>query len=396
VREIRSKFPAERAAKRAALLSEVEKVRDILSAGAEEAEKLRTLPPASVAALRDTGIISLKTPAVLGGAEADPMTQMDVIEAVSYLDSAAGWWLFVGAATMGVSGAFLPDAGAEKIYTGDRYPTFCGGGGFVLGKLVREKGGYRLTGRWSYGSGIRHADYVTVPGFIEGGTAPHDIRFCVFPKQQAEIIDNWYVMGLIGTGSCDYAVKDLFVPEEFTHMLPNESPPKRGGALYRFGFPGFIANENAGFALGVARRALDEVVALAGAKARGYVKQSSLVNRAVFQRALGEADLRLRAARALIYDLYENAWARVSSGEALTPADHAALRASGSYVIDSALDVATVAFRYAAGSAMRSHHILQKCLRDLQAAGTHWIISDTAYENHGQFMLGLPNADPMN
>jgi alkylation response protein AidB-like acyl-CoA dehydrogenase len=396
MREIRSKFPAERTEKRKALLREVEKVRDVLAAGSAEAEKMRTLPPASVAALRDTGIISLKTPAVLGGAEADPMTQMDVIEAVSYLDSAAGWWLFVGAATMGVSGAFLPDSGAEQIYTGDRYPTFCGGGGFVLGKLVRTSGGYRLTGRWSYGSGIRHADYITVPGLIEGGSAPHDVRFSVFPTKQAEIIDNWYVMGLEGTGSCDFAVTDLFIPEDFTHMLPNEAPPKRGGPLYRFGFPGFIANENAGFALGVARRALDEVVALAAAKSRGYAKRSSLVNRAVFQRALGEGDLRLRAARALIFDLYEKAWARVCAGETLDPRDHAQLRAAGSWVIDAALAVTTDAFRYAAGSAMRSHHILQKCLRDLQAAGTHWIISDTSYENHGQFMLGLPDADPMN
>ena len=141
------------------------------------------------------------------------MTQMDVIEAVSYIDSAAGWWLFVGAATMGVSGAFLPDAAAENIYGGGRYPTFCGGGGFVLGKLVPTSGGYRLTGRWSYGSGIRHADYVTVPALIEGGTAPHDVRFCVFPAQQAEIIDNWYVMGLVGTGSCDYTVTDLLYPK---------------------------------------------------------------------------------------------------------------------------------------------------------------------------------------
>jgi len=395
VREIKSKFPADRAQKRAALLGEVEKVRAILAEGSAEAEKLRTLPPASVAALRDTGIISLKTPMVLGGAEADPMTQMDVIEAVSYIDSAAGWWLFVGAATMGVSGAFLPDAGAEQIYRPDRYPTFCGGGGFVLGKLVPAKGGYRLTGRWSYGSGIRHADYIAVPGLIEGGASPHDVRFCVFPAKQAEIIDNWYVMGLVGTGSCDYTATDLFVPEEFTHMLPNETPPRRGGALYRFGFPGFIANENAAFALGVARRALDEVVAQAAGKSRGYVKRSSLVNRAVFQRALGEGDLRLRAARALIFDLYEKAWARVSAGETLQPSDHAQLRATGALVIDVALDVTTDAFRYAAGSAMRSHHILQKCLRDLQVAGTHWVISDTSYESHGQFMLGLPDADPM-
>ncbi|MBF6568822.1 MAG: hypothetical protein IVW54_08105 [Candidatus Binataceae bacterium] len=396
MKAIRSKFPVDRTAKRAALLAEVEKVRDVIAAGSAEADKMRTLPSASVAALRETGIIALKTPMVLGGAEADPITQMDVIEAVSYLDSSAGWWLFVGAATMGVSGAFLPDAGAEQIYSEDHYPTFCGGGGFVPGLMVPVKGGYRLTGRWSYGSGIRHAEWIAVPSAIAGSSDPHDLRFCIFPASKAEIIDNWYVMGLQGTGSCDYAVKELFVPEEFTHRLPGFSEPRRGGQLYRLGFPAFIANENAAFAIGVARRALDEVVALAITKSRGFVKRVALADRAVFQRAIGEGNLRLRAARALMVEMYEKAWATVCAGDSLEPRTHAELRAAGSLIIDVAREVTADVFRYAAGSALRSDHVVQKCLRDLQAASTHWVISDTSYENLGQFMLGLPGADPMN
>jgi indole-3-acetate monooxygenase len=157
-------FPQEREQKRQALLDAVGQVREILAADVEEAEKLRTLPPSSVAALRDSGLLALKTPAALGGAEADPITQIEIIEAVSYVSPSAGWYLFIGAATAGLSGAFLPDAGVAEMFGGGRFPLVAGGGGLRPGKLVPVEGGYRLTGRWSWGSGIRHAEWLTIPG----------------------------------------------------------------------------------------------------------------------------------------------------------------------------------------------------------------------------------------
>src|SRR5206468_12446529 len=121
--EMTPRFPVERAEKRQALLRAVESVRDVLAAGVNEGEELRTLPPASVAALRDSGLFLLKAPTVLGGAEADPVTQLDVIEAVSHIDPAAGWCLFLCADTAGLSGAFLSDAAVAQIFPGDHVPT---------------------------------------------------------------------------------------------------------------------------------------------------------------------------------------------------------------------------------------------------------------------------------
>ncbi|MGH7905496.1 MAG: hypothetical protein ACREP6_02605 [Candidatus Binataceae bacterium] len=393
---MRREVPAERGEKERFLLRTVDEVRGVLAAEADEAETLRTLPASSAAALRDSGLLALKLPAVLGGAEADPITQLKVIEAVSYINSAAGWCLFVGAATLGISGAFLPDSAIGKIFSGERLPAFAGGGGFALGKMTPADGGYRLTGHWSWGSGIRHVDWVTVPARVESGKGAGEVRFCIFPVAQCEIDDNWHVMGLKGTGSCDYSVTDLFVPEDFTHLEPNAASPKRGGPLYRIGLPGFIANENAGFELGVARRALDEIVALAQSKQRGYHKKTPLIQRAVFQRAIGEDDLSLRAARALMIELLEDAWKTVCDGGRIEPRTQAALRSAGSLIMDVSLKAATDAFRYGGSSAIRSSNILQRCLRDLEAAGTHFIISDSSYENYGQFLLGLPQADPMN
>ncbi|MGH7934685.1 MAG: hypothetical protein ACREQN_16200 [Candidatus Binataceae bacterium] len=389
---MKSRFPQAREEKRRALLGAVEEVRDVLAAGTGEAEKLRTLPPASVAALRDSFLLTLKLPAELGGAEADLVTQFDVIEAVSYIEASAGWCLFIGAAAGGMAGAFLPDGAVAQIFSGERMPTFVGS--LMRGSAVAVEGGYRLSGRWSYGSGIHHAEWIAVPAVIaRNGGGPFEIRSCVFPAKQAVIHDNWHVMGLRGTGSCDYSVADLFVPEDFTYDRTWTS--RRGGPLYRLAFPGFVTLETAAFAIGLGRRALDEIVALARAKSRGYGKQMSLAGRAVFQRAVAEGDLRLRAARTLNIDMLERTWTLLCEGQPVEPRLQAELRAGGALAIDAALEVATSAFRYGAGTAIRADHVLQRCLRDLHVAGTHLIVSDSSYENYGQFLLGVSGADPM-
>jgi len=156
-----------------------------------------------------------------------------------------------------------------------------------------------------------------------------------------------------------------------------------------------IINEHAGFALGVGRRALDEILALAQPKRRGYAKQVALTDQGVFQRAVGEAELRLRAARALVMEVFERAWQTVCAGQIPSPRLQAEMRSVATFVTDVALDVATTAFRYGGGSAVWLTSMLQRCLRDLSVAASHLMVNDSSYENYGQFLLGRPDADPM-
>jgi len=387
------RFPVERAEKRQALLHAVESIRDVLVAGVNEGEELRTLPPTSVAALRDSGLFLLKAPTVLGGAEADPVTQLDVIEAVSYIDPAAGWCLFLGADTVGLCGAFLSDDAVAQIFPGDHVPTVAGT--LMPGTAVPVPGGYRVTGRWSWGSGIRHAEWIFGNTLVaRDGEGPPERRFCLFPIASVEIHDNWHVMGMRGTGSCDYSVTDLFVSEGFSYNLFS-TEPLRGGALYRLGMPGYVVNVIGAFALGVGRRALDTIIELAQSKRRGYGKKISLVERNVFQRAVAESDVRLRAARALMVEVLEKAWATVCAGRAPEPVLQAEMRVAVTFAVNVALEVTTSAFRYGGGTAIFLPHILQRCLRDMYTAASHQIVNDAVYEMYGQFLLGIPGADPM-
>jgi indole-3-acetate monooxygenase len=390
---MKQQFPTEREAKRQALLQAVDNVRDTLAANADEAETMRTLPQVSVAALRESGLFALKTPAVLGGAEADPITQFDVLEAVAYIDSSAGWCLSISAASLGLAAALLPDAAVAQIFAGDQVPTMAGA--LMPGKAVSVDGGYRVSGRWSWASGIRHADWVTATVQIDhAGGRPPELRMLIIPAAQVEILDNWQVAGMKGTGSFDFALSALFVPAAFSYDLI-ALQPQRGGPLYHLGIPGFVIYEHAAFALGVARRALDAILHLAQTKGRGYGKAVPLASRAVFQRAVAEGDFRLRAARALIVEVLKKAWATVCAGRSLDPQLQAELRGATTWVNDVALEVTTTAFRYGGGSAIRLDNVLQRCLRDLQVESSHLMVNDSAYENYGQFLLGLPAADPM-
>lgn len=382
----------DRADARLALLDAVDRVRPTVAAGADEAERLRTLPASTVAALREAGLLGLKLPAVLGGAEADPVTQMDVIEALTTVDASAGWCLMVGATTGALPGVFLGDDAVAVVFEGGRMP-LAAGCYMPTGTAVAAPGGFRVTGRWAFASGIRHAAWVSGTAWVvRDGAQTAERRVFVVRTDDVEIHDTWHVAGLRGTGSCDFSLRDHFVPEAFTWDI-ERAQPRRGGALYRLGLPGFVTNEHAAFALGVARRALDEVSALAGSKSRG-VKPSPLIGRATFQRFVGEASLRLRAARAAAVELNEAAWTTVGVGEALTARQHAELRSAAVLATEVALDVTTRAFRYAGGSALYDASVLQRCLRDLHAGAQHFMVSDSAYEGLGQVLLGLPG-EPM-
>ena len=280
-------------------------VRDVLTAGAEEAEAAGTLPAATVNALYESGLLALKLPQVLGGAEADLLTQLDVLEAVTRIDASAGWFLLIGSASVGGLGAFLPDEAIDEVFAGGRVPKTCGVA-MASGRAVPVHGGYRVSGRWSFASGIRHSQWVSAGAMVDqaNDAGPERLTFTV-RTSEVEIHDNWHVAGLQGTGSNDFSVSDLFVRKAFTRD-PASASPRRGGALYRMGRPGSVSNEHCAFALGLGRRALDEMRDLGQAK-RGYSGTSSIASRSLFQRSLGECDLKLRGARALVVDILEEA-----------------------------------------------------------------------------------------
>ena len=385
---------SERAANRARLLGAVESIRGVVAAGIEEGERLRTLPPATVEALVRSGLLGLKVPEALGGAEADPMLQLEVLEAVTHVSASAGWCLMVATTAVGLPAGFLPDEAVTKIFAGGRVPP-AAIAIMPTGVATPVDGGYRLTGRWPFASGLRHAEWLTAGAMVRrDADDPGERHLMVIPAADATIHDTWHVAGLEGTGSNDFSITDRFVPTAFA-WNPITTAPRRGGALFRLGMPAFVAYEHVAFALGVARRALDAATELAAAKTRGLAAPSSLATRAAFQARLGEGDVRLRTVRAGAIALFDEAWTVVCGGESLSRAHQAQLRSVATHATETAVEIVTALFRALGGGALYRGGVLQRCLRDINAGAQHAMVSDSSYERLGQILLGFPNVDPL-
>lgn len=352
-------------------------------------ETLRHLPPATMRFLRSPDLLRLKMPRSLGGADADNALQFEVFERIAYHSAAASWVCFIYADQIGLLGALLSDEGLAAL-TRNGLPLVCGGGGRLLGDLQPVEGGYRLSGQWIYGSGITGSDWVGVLAMDRTRPDAPEVMFVTVPTASVQAADNWNALGLRGTGSVDFEARSVFVPDAM--VIRFDRKPLRGPAS-RLGTAGFIAHTVPATILGIARRVLDDLAAGAGARERGYGSRQSLGGRAVFQAFLGEADLRLRAARALMLENGLRLTAELESGRDTTAIEVEA-RAAGTYVASVATAVVTDAIRFAGGEAVKQGSRLERALRDITTASTHYCINNTAYEAHARSIMGLGTADP--
>ncbi|WP_437331626.1 acyl-CoA dehydrogenase family protein [Sorangium sp. So ce394] len=385
-----------RSPERERLLAAVERVRGVAVAHAEASERLRTLAPAVVDALRSSGLFAAAAPRAVGGAESDPLTQLEVFEAMARADTSAGWSLMISALLAALAGGSLPDEGARQVFAGP-FPTFAGLQ-VPSGLARRVSGGYVLEGRWAFGSGVRHARWVFTSAIVppEGGAppaGPPEMLSLAVPIEQVAIEDTWDVAGLRGTGSDHYRIEGAFVPEALTCAFPG-APRRRGGALYAIPLLALLAAGHVGFALGVGRRALDEIAAVAPRRIKAW-PQLALGSHAAFHMDLGRAEAKLAAARAYAFDALGRMWDRARAGEGLAIEDWAEIRLVQTYVTEVAAEVAGFAYRAGGGSALYAASPLQRCFRDMHAATQHIAATDDAYEFAGRARLGIAELHPL-
>ena len=237
-----------------------ERARDLvplLDANAEFADEKGVLSDDVVAALHRDRMFRLWVPLVLDGWELDPVHSLEVLENLSYGDASAGWVVMAASLSIGTAGAYLADVAVADLFANGGIPVIAGQG-TRPGTAVKADGGFVLSGAWSFASGIKHATHIHTLGIIEETGEP---RIFVLPVEKATLIENWDVIGLRGTGSIDYTIDRVYVPETYTHFATTDTP-RRGNGLYRIGIIGFAEICHSGWALGVGRRLLDELSTL--------------------------------------------------------------------------------------------------------------------------------------
>jgi alkylation response protein AidB-like acyl-CoA dehydrogenase len=365
------------------LLAAIRERRAEFEAAGALAEGMRTLPPATVATLRSLGLFWLKTPAEFGGTPLTPLEFCDVIEELAFTDVSTAWATMIGNGCAGMAGGWLPEEGARRVFGGvpGSLPLIAGQPQ-PRGVARPVPGGYMISGRWGFSSGIVHASWV-----IGGFPAPDDpavVMVFVAPRDDADVIDTWHVAGLQGTGSLDFRLSEVFVPDSMTYV--RGGPARRGGPLFRQPGHLFVDNEVPPLAVGLARRALSDLAELAGQTAR-FPGGATLRERPAFQRDLGRAWARVRAARAVHREAIAAAWdATLDGGD--VPARLLTGAATASvYTVETCAEVVADLFRYGGARALALTGRLQRLLRDALAARQHVSVSEEHYETAGRELL---------
>jgi alkylation response protein AidB-like acyl-CoA dehydrogenase len=354
-----------------------------IRAHAVDAEAARRQSPALMRRLADAGLFAICVPAELGGGELSARDVLRVIEEVSRADGATGWCVMIGATT-GVLAASLPEPFAREIY-GANPSVITGGAAAPLGKARTIAGGQTVTGRWPFGSGCQHSEWLV--GGTVMGEGDAETRLVFFARDQIRILDTWHTGGLRGTGSHDFEVTDAFVPEGRSVLLG--SKPRCAGPLYRFPVFGLLALGVCAVTLGIGRRALDELVALATAKVPTGSSRN-LASRAVVQRQVGEAEAALRSARAYVYGAIDGAWQIATRGESLPLDTSADLRLAAANAAWSAARAVDLAYHAAGGTSVYDSSPLSRCFRDIHVATQHIMVAQPIFEVAGRVTLGLP------
>ena len=365
-------------------LAEAKALRPLVEAEADATDAGLTLSQPLVEAFAKSKLFHLMVPEAFGGLEADSDTLLDVFEELSHQDGSVGWTQMANASATSYV-AFL-DPGLGKAMLADQPESVFAGQFAPRGEVKRESGGYRVSGDFGFGSGSAHASYLGGAGMLFNDDGSPEILesgmpgyLCFFvPQGQVEFKGGWDVMGLRGTGSFDYRVLEQHVDVEAGFFL-FESTVRTGGALYGLGATALAGLGHAGWGLGVAQRALDEIAAVA-AGGRVRMGAAALVDQQVFQRDFGEHSLALRAVRLLVHDVYGRALERLRAGDPLDKSWNDEVMATVAYLTQIAEAATLFAYRAAGSQGLRNPSCVQRCFRDMFTGGLHVYVDRRSYE----------------
>jgi indole-3-acetate monooxygenase len=367
-----------------------------ISARSAEIESGRRMPPDLLAELKSVGVFRMLTPQSHGGMEIDFPTSVEIIETIAEADGATGWTVMIGSETPQLL-ALLPRHRFDQLYADG--PDLIIGGGFApRGTAEVRDGEYVVNGRWAFASGCQHSKWllgncvVTEGGKPRAGVIPgsNEVRAMIFPPGAARIIDTWKVNGLRGTGSHDIEVEGVRVPadDSLDIFFGQSSIP---GPLYAAHLAYFVLHI-AAVGIGIATRAVREVVALAATSKKRLYTSAAMADTPLFQYRIGNAELTLRAARALLMEESHQVWSNAVAGNSLIPNDQIRVVGTAAWVAHTAASIVDACYTAGGGSALYDSSPLQRCLRDIHTLTQHAAVGEGSITRAGAVVLGQPVA----
>lgn len=357
-----------------------EHVLDLVAERRQEFEEKRHVPRDIIAEFKKAGIYRASAPRRFGGEPLPPAEFLRLIERISEVDGSAGWVASFGSSLIYL--AALPLDTQAELYANGPDVAFAGGL-FPVQPAEQVTGGLKVSGRWKFASGSKGADVLGV-GIKIGEDRAGRPRTALLRPEQVEIVENWNVIGMRGTGSHDLVVDGVVVPEEWTFVRGGE--PTVDEPLYRYPAVPYAAQVLAVVGLGVARAALDQVIAEGGRAS--YTGGPVAADRASYRISVGQAEARLRSVRAFFYDITEEVWQTVERGDKATAQQTSLLRLASSHLAKTSFEVVRSAYQLAGIRAIADGSPMQRYLRDASVVPQHAFLQEGMYDGAGAVLMG--------
>ena len=372
-----------------------QKIAPTLRSRSDEIETARRIPDDLARSLAEQGFYRMWVPGSLGGLEMPLLPSLEVFEVLAQADPSVAWCVAIAVSST-LALPHLPEASAAAIF--DRPERVIAGVYAPKGRADSCEDGFRVSGRWPFGSGTQNADWILAGSrFFHDGQPILDkagnprIHMVVVPVSQFEFLDTWHVTGLAGTGSTDFKMEDVLVSEEYISGW-NPAPASQS-PLHRISQLSLLAVGFGAISLGLGRSALDELVALARAKtATG--QSAPLAQRRDFQSDLARADVSLRAARSLYYECAEALW-DAAARDAAGIDERASLRLATLHAVETGAEVARTAYGLGGASSVYLTSRLQRLFRDSHVITQHVQVRPDLYSVIGSHLSGEPKGTEM-
>jgi alkylation response protein AidB-like acyl-CoA dehydrogenase len=367
------------------LIEEIERRRD-------EFDRLSHVPRDMVAKMKRAGIYRASTPRRFGGDALPPPQFLAILERIAIADGSTAWVAAFGSANTYL--ASLPVETQQQIYAKGPDQVFAGGL-YPLQPAINVPGGYKVSGQWRFASGCKGADWIGV-GIggtpASSGDAGAGKPFtAVFPASEVEIVDNWNVVGMQGTGSHDLRLRDKFVDAQWTFV--------RGGQtlidepLYRYPAVAYQAQVHAAVNVGLARAALDLVTDMSGAT-KTTTGAPRLADRGYYRSGLAKAEAQWRSARAFFYESAQAAWETIIAGDPVTPSQANLMRLSATHAAHVCAEVVMQAYQMAGIGAIYKESRLQRLVRDSIVVTQHAFLGEGTFDASGALFVGIAPVTP--
>ena len=362
-----------------------------VAANADQIDIDRQIPTELTNELADKGFFRLLLPKSLGGAQLAHSDFLKILEIFAAVDGSTGWCINQNN-VFSTNSLRMPQGIAEEIYAEAR-AVVTNGPPDSSARAVPCDGGYKLSGRWNFSSGITHASWIAaLAPVLPADQEPSAVfvresgRVMLIPKNDVKFVDFWPVHGLRGTASFSFEVEDLFIPEERTYSPTNQ--PREDGPVYGIPITLLFASGFSTVALGIAKASLGTAMDLAEIKIPGRAYRL-LQDEPTTQRIIGEAQAIWHSAKAFLREAHASVWERAAANKPLTVEQRIKLRLAATFGIRKSKEIVETAYELCGSNAILDTNLIQRQFQDIHVVSQHIQGRATHFETAGQFFMGL-------